>query len=1021
MAIYHLFAGVISRGEGHSVVAAAAYRSAKRLVDARTGEVHDYSKRSGVDHAKIITPPGAPAWCTDREELWNRVEAAERRKDSQLARQIDLALPIGLCPAELRELGYEYVREHFTSRGMVVDVAFHDLQGRNPHIHLMLTLRTLAGDGFGKKNREWNSPERLKDWRRGWATTCNRALERAGSSERIDHRTLDEQRQDAIEAGDTERARQLERAPTRHRGKAATGIAARGEDSTRIADLARLREATNDELARLRTELDRVEDKIRQVAAEQEREERAAREAEQRQREAEKKAAREAEQLQRREAERAAREDKEREAERAAREDKEREAERAAREAEQRQRREAEKAAREAEERRQRQEAEKKAAREAEQLQRREAEKKAREDKEREAERAAREAEQRQRREAEKAAREAEERRQRQEENRRCATRIEALRENPIGWDLYSRKLLELEPDCGKRPTAQPANVKRALDYAENELVRGAARRAAAKRQREEVARRNARYNSIAEVRGGHERLMEAGWSRARTAAKQDQILSTIETQLTDDFDRREQAIRTDTDGESLLQAACHEALGDDRRPATLAERARVLSAAEDKRERAIELRRAQQERKADIEKQGARLDQQFATPGGDELFFSALEKHRPRWRDTGTRRDIGHALDVCEQEVNRASAFGTARHDIVVTAEETFSDTTSTEWRQGGSSFGGGDASDHEAIAILGTLSARARARSIIAEREESHTLRHNIVQRIVKWLHNQIEKLLRVVSPVQAASTSRSPSPATPPEAVQPAYAPAAGPTTIRGPAAVGEDSERAMKRHPEAGIPSQDELMNALEAGEQDIDSMRERFATHDPSTCIGEVVKQAIDPLLLDVILDRHQRERWLAPLEAMYESIREAYPTRFEDVERSWAQQRREWPIPSVNELMNAVVSDQPELECVSRRFTAHDPTERLDDVVEQGIDPKLLDVVLGPEEAPRWCRPLEERYEQMRLRYGQECLAQVEAEWKRQRPHWGIPSQDDLIRRAQGRRAGNQFHPPSVRCTRLGE
>ena len=93
MAVFHFSADIIQRAKGHSVVAAAAYRAGERILEIRTGEVHDYRRRSGVDHREIRAPRGAPGWCKTRAELWNRAEDAERRKDAQVGRQVELALP----------------------------------------------------------------------------------------------------------------------------------------------------------------------------------------------------------------------------------------------------------------------------------------------------------------------------------------------------------------------------------------------------------------------------------------------------------------------------------------------------------------------------------------------------------------------------------------------------------------------------------------------------------------------------------------------------------------------------------------------------------------------------------------------------------------------------------------------------------------------------------------------------------------------------------------------------------------
>ena len=125
MAIYHLRASVVSRSQGRSATAAAAYRVAERIMDRRTGLVFDYAAKGGVEHAEILAPSRAPDWVRDRSELWNRVEEAERRKDSQVAREVRVALPSELSHAERVELVRGFAREQFVDRGMVADVALH--------------------------------------------------------------------------------------------------------------------------------------------------------------------------------------------------------------------------------------------------------------------------------------------------------------------------------------------------------------------------------------------------------------------------------------------------------------------------------------------------------------------------------------------------------------------------------------------------------------------------------------------------------------------------------------------------------------------------------------------------------------------------------------------------------------------------------------------------------------------------------------------------------------------------------
>lgn len=209
VAIYHLSAKVISRAGGRSSVAAAAYRTAGRLRDDRQGLEHDYSRKGGVVHSEIMAPENAPDWMRDRDQLWNAVEAVEKRRDAQLAREIEVALPRELDRGERLELLRGFVQREFVDRGMIADVAIHEGKARDghgqPHAHVMLTMRELTGEGFGKKDRSWNAPDLLVGWREAWARDANIALERAGRSERIDHRSLDVQRAEAEQQ--VERAR----------------------------------------------------------------------------------------------------------------------------------------------------------------------------------------------------------------------------------------------------------------------------------------------------------------------------------------------------------------------------------------------------------------------------------------------------------------------------------------------------------------------------------------------------------------------------------------------------------------------------------------------------------------------------------------------------------------------------------------------------------------------------------------------------------------------------------------------
>lgn len=195
MAVYRFSAQVIGRSNGRSATAAAAYRSGILITDERTGLTHDYRRRGGVVHAEILRPEGAPDFTGNRADLWNAVEQVERRKDAQLAREILTSLPHELDEDQRRDLVREFIEQEFVSRGMIADYAIHapDREGdnRNHHAHIMLTMRDLTEDGFGKKNRSWNDTGLLESWREKWADYQNRHLEHAGFDIRVDHRSLE--------------------------------------------------------------------------------------------------------------------------------------------------------------------------------------------------------------------------------------------------------------------------------------------------------------------------------------------------------------------------------------------------------------------------------------------------------------------------------------------------------------------------------------------------------------------------------------------------------------------------------------------------------------------------------------------------------------------------------------------------------------------------------------------------------------------------------------------------------------
>jgi Ti-type conjugative transfer relaxase TraA len=197
MAIYHLHVKVIGRKSGSSAVASAAYRSASRLRDERLDRSHDFSGKRGVVHSEVMLPENAPEAWSDRERLWNDVEAFEVRKDAQLAREVEFAIPREMTRAQGIELARDFARGEFVDRGMIADLNVHWDMAEDgvpkPHAHVMVTMRAVNKDGFGQKVRDWNRTEMLERWRERWAEVANERLAELDIDARIDHRSLEAQ------------------------------------------------------------------------------------------------------------------------------------------------------------------------------------------------------------------------------------------------------------------------------------------------------------------------------------------------------------------------------------------------------------------------------------------------------------------------------------------------------------------------------------------------------------------------------------------------------------------------------------------------------------------------------------------------------------------------------------------------------------------------------------------------------------------------------------------------------------
>ena len=144
MAIYHCSVKIIGRSSGRSAVASAAYRVGEKLKDKETGIIHDYTKKGGVIYREVMLCQNAPKEYQDRETLWNEVQKIEKVSNAQLAREIEVALPIEMSRSEQIQAVQRYVREKFVSAGMCADWALHDKGDGNPHAHIMLTTRPIT-------------------------------------------------------------------------------------------------------------------------------------------------------------------------------------------------------------------------------------------------------------------------------------------------------------------------------------------------------------------------------------------------------------------------------------------------------------------------------------------------------------------------------------------------------------------------------------------------------------------------------------------------------------------------------------------------------------------------------------------------------------------------------------------------------------------------------------------------------------------------------------------------------------
>jgi Ti-type conjugative transfer relaxase TraA len=267
---YHVNLTAHSRSKGHSAVAGAAYRAGSELTDGRTGEIHDYTGKHGVEHSEIVLPADAPEWARERSALWNAAETAERRSNSTIDREFKVAFPVQLGFEERREMARAFSSEIVERHHVAVDFSMHepDRRGddRNYHAHVMLSTRRIGPEGFGEKAREMDSfatrEEHLVHWRERWAELSGAALERAGYREEAErwrsaHLPLEKQVEVAAGRGDWSFVRDnAGRVPTIHLGAQATGLERRGVD-TRLGDINREAGAAHDQALAGRAEMAR--------------------------------------------------------------------------------------------------------------------------------------------------------------------------------------------------------------------------------------------------------------------------------------------------------------------------------------------------------------------------------------------------------------------------------------------------------------------------------------------------------------------------------------------------------------------------------------------------------------------------------------------------------------------------------------------------------------------------------------------------------------------------------------------
>ena len=286
MALFHLSVTQTKRSAGQSAIASAAYRAGERLYSEYYGEYSDYTRKGGVICSDILLPSHAPKEYADRQTLWNAVEKAERGKNAQLAYSFEISLQNEFSLEENIALAREFLFREFVSRGMTVDVSFHEKECEdggtpNPHFHFLCPIRPMEQDGtWGIKQRreyvldeegnrirdangkyvfnavpttDWGSPETLEHWREAWAEMCNAKFAEKGLDVRIDHRSYERQGVDLL--------------PTIHEGATVRAMEKKGI-RTEKGEFNRWIKATNAVIKDIRKKISLLFDWITEIKAE---------------------------------------------------------------------------------------------------------------------------------------------------------------------------------------------------------------------------------------------------------------------------------------------------------------------------------------------------------------------------------------------------------------------------------------------------------------------------------------------------------------------------------------------------------------------------------------------------------------------------------------------------------------------------------------------------------------------------------------------------------------------------------